>query len=535
MSATRLEIVLKPTNALKLRGVLAGCATSDGALFLANLRAGHGLARATGTKVELAGKVPELRHAGGVAVRGDEWYVAGFAGVFQSTNGGKAWKRLRDDADGNMRGVGVDGSGRIWATYDDGTVAWSDDGARWTELSARGLAGARVAIVDGRAYFLGKGTIATTVNGKLVTTKAGIEPIVALAATADGVLVAGSEDQYLYRGKLTGGGLPELVRSARKLERPAEAMASHDGGVVIGAGEHVLRTQDGSSTTQLAALPSRTFVRSLVATPAGLWIGAETLPSYEGTLAWIPGGKPVGKTATARATPSVEATPGVPPPAAKPSPRRNAAALDLKERRDLVAVDAYKELGLGKTLQMKAADFGTAQRIRVFDGHLRADRLTTPGTDAAPYSIVVRGDLDLDGLELASDGPKLFLMVTGELRARYAWLCGNVHLHVGKGVRLAEMLVASEGDDDGWIDIKGGLSAQAIVVNPGFQVQLTGKRDALAIGNDDEIDKPAYAPDDASQLFDPSVLDEDEWSPQKMLARLRASKPVFRAQIPSPN
>jgi hypothetical protein len=526
-----LQIVLRETNPLKLRGVLAGAATADGAFLVGNLKSGEGVARATGEDVTLAGKLPELRQVSGAAVRGPAWYVAGFSGVFRSTDAGKVWTRVVSDAKSNVRGVGVDAAGRVWALHDDGTIVWSDDGAQWTKLGRPSVKSGRVATAGGRVYFLGKGVVATVIGDKLVTAAAGKEPLHGLAATADGVLVAGGEDGYLYRAPSAEGELQPFTRSRAPIAKDAwiEAVAAHDGGVVVASGNTLWFTADGTEASQLATLPGKVIMRSLTATSKGTWIGAEHLPGYEGTLAWLP-----ARAAVATTAPSAAATRTVPSPAPRVSPRRDAAALAWKEREELSISDAFKRLALGKTLIKKLDAFDPKQRVLLFDGHLRTERLEAPSTAAGPTSIVVRGDLDVDGIELASDDKPLFLIVTGELRARYAWLFGTVHVHVAKGARLSELIVATGGDDDGWLDVRGGLSAQAIVQTPGSLIQVKGRLDALVIGTDDEVPPPAYGSEDAPTLFVPAALDDNELDPDGVRKLLRAKKPVFLPEIPAP-
>ena len=233
---------------------------------------------------------------------------------------------------------------------------------------------------------------------------------------------------------------------------------------------------------------------------------------------------------TARVTTPAASVPREVPEIAAP-PRRARPARREPTRlapRTLAPGDAIRELGLVRWLRAPASSFTAEQRVLVYDGDLVIDRLDT--RDARhPHSVVVRGDLEVDGLEWAADDTTCFLLVEGSVTARYAWLAGSSQVRIARDLLVEDVLVAT---GDGDLEIRGALTARAILQQGEHTITTRRAPDALVAGGSDQVDAVTY--DDPAVLVVRAAVSEDELDPAAVRKLLRAGKPVLRDRLPRP-
>jgi hypothetical protein len=164
-----------------------------------------------------------------------------------------------------------------------------------------------------------------------------------------------------------------------------------------------------------------------------------------------------------------------------------------------------------------------------------ADRFEAPGPDKKPHSVIVRGDLDVDGLEWPAHDAVSVLVVEGQLRARYVWLYGDAHVRIAAGVEVEDVLAASGG---GLFEVvAGGIRARAVLQQYEHTiVARKGKLEALVVGDEDQVDAVSYAADelDITELLVWPVIANEEDGCDELAVRklLRAKKDVLRARLP---
>lgn len=172
------------------------------------------------------------------------------AAVEVSHDGGDAWERGELETGGRVTALGIDGQTFLAGTDRDGAFISLNGGKSW---SHSGLEGQMVLAIAGDKL---AGTDQGLWQREAATKwrKLGLDAVVTAIAQPDGVILAGTEDQGLFRSTDQG----VTWQSCRGVEEGINAIAASGGHLVAGTSVgRIYESRDtGATWTELPALPT---------------------------------------------------------------------------------------------------------------------------------------------------------------------------------------------------------------------------------------------------------------------------------------
>ncbi len=179
---------------------------------------------------------------------------------------------------------------------------------------------------------------------------------------------------------------------------------------------------------------------------------------------------------------------------------------------------AEQGFALPEKAMRPARRFPARQEIRLYTGGLHVSRGVSAGAGPAgtPYSVIVDGDLTVDGDLLWSTNVGGLLLVTGSVRAVNVLLSGCPEMAVRGNLTVANAIHGSYDTAGGRLTVDGETTARTILNPPGCTMKFASNPRAVLIGKMTGYPTHFHF-DELSEVVKPDLLDQEGRADQRKI------------------
>jgi hypothetical protein len=195
----------------------------------------------------------------------------------------------------------------------------------------------------------------------------------------------------------------------------------------------------------------------------------------------------------------------------------------------IIDVEEAEVYEIGDIIRYPFEDFADDQEIRLYEGdtEIDGDFCTDDTLDWNPFNVIVDGDLDVTGtIDWSDHGEGNFLVVTGNVFARNLLLDGTCNVWIQGDLRVDNLILGANGDDEGMLIVDGDTEAPTIIDMLFFHMEFGGRVDGtvfLGVGTGLEGAEPTVELDSGDVDLTDYFVDELVGGPDGLAeSRLRA-------------